>query len=89
MRMNYMYVLKLSNGQIYIGFTGDLKKRIGEHGAGKVFTTKKYLPVSLIYYESYLAKSDAKHREFTLKTHGGGYRHLKERIKNSINAAPN
>ena len=84
MPMNYMYVLKLNNGQLYIGFTGDLKKRVSEHKTGKVFTTRKYLPVSLIYYEGYLARSDARHREFTLKSHGGGYRHLKERIKNSI-----
>ncbi|MBI3627161.1 MAG: GIY-YIG nuclease family protein [Candidatus Sungbacteria bacterium] len=44
-----MYVLGMSNGQFYAGFASDLKKRVAEHKHGKVSTTKKYLPVSLIF----------------------------------------
>lgn len=79
-----MYVLLLSNSQFYIGFTNDLKKRIKLHKDGKVFTTKKYLPIKLIYYECYLDEEDAKQREFMLKRFGSAYSHLKRRIANSI-----
>ena len=79
-----MYILTLNNGQFYIGFTNDLKKRIKEHKEGNVFTTKKFLPVKLIYYECYLDREDAKQREFMLKRFGSTYSHLKNRITNSI-----
>jgi len=79
-----MYILMLSNSQIYIGFTNDLKKRISTHKEGKVFTTRKFLPIKLIYYECYLDKEDAKQREFMLKRFGSTYSHLKRRITNSI-----
>ena len=35
--MNYVYVLKSTvDGELYIGSTNDLKRRIGEHNNGKV-----------------------------------------------------
>ncbi|KKS46619.1 MAG: GIY-YIG catalytic domain protein [Candidatus Azambacteria bacterium GW2011_GWA2_42_9] len=79
-----MYVLLLDNDQLYIGFTNDLKKRIKLHKEGKVFTTKKFLPVKLVYYECYLDKEDAEQREFMIKRFGSTYSHLKKRITNSI-----
>ncbi|MBI1870644.1 MAG: GIY-YIG nuclease family protein [Chlamydiae bacterium] len=33
--MYYVYILKLENGQLYTGFTGDLRRRILEHKRGK------------------------------------------------------
>ena len=57
----------MNNGQIYIGSTPDLKRRFQEHTSGRVFTTKKYLPLKLVYYESYLARKDAGSREYMLK----------------------
>lgn len=82
--MAYLYVLKLNNDQLYIGFTNNLERRIRSHTNGKVFTTKKYLPIKLIYYECYLSTKDAKERESMLKRYGSTYSHLRKRILNSI-----
>ena len=82
--MFYVYVLKMQNEELYFGSTNDLKRRIQEHKLGKVFTTQKYLPITLIYYECYLAEEDAKQRERMLKRYGSTYVHLKQRIKYSI-----
>ena len=82
--MQYVYVLKMSNNQIYIGSTSDLKKRIQEHKTGKVFTTRKYLPVRLVYYECYLSENDAKRREKMLKRYGSTWSHLLKRIAESL-----
>jgi len=60
------YVYLLSSGRmkcIYIGCTDDLDKRIVEHKEGKVFSTKKMLPVELIYFETYRSKENAYKRE--------------------------
>jgi putative endonuclease len=69
--MYYVYFLKLANGDIYKGSTGDLKRRIKEHIAGKVESTHDYRPVVLVGYEAYLLKSDAERRERFLKTTEG------------------
>lgn len=82
--MYFVYVLKMSNGQIYTGFTNDLKKRLEKHQSGKVFTTSKYLPVSLVYYECYLSRTDALEREKMLKRYGSTWSHLKRRIADSF-----
>jgi len=82
--MYYVYVLKMNNNQAYIGFTTNLKKRIREHKTGKVFTTRKYLPVRLVYYECYLSEDDAKKREKMLKRYGSTWSHLMKRITKSF-----
>lgn len=82
--MTYLYILRLANEQIYVGFTNNLKKRIEEHRSGTVFTTKKYLPVKLVYYEAYLAWEDAKKREKMIKHFGSTYVHLRRRICGSL-----
>ena len=84
--MYFVYILKLRNDQIYIGFTHDLKKRLKEHELGTVFTTKKYLPLDLIYYECYSAFQDAKNRESKINQLGSTYVHLKKLIAHSIGA---
>jgi len=82
--MFYMYVLKMDNGQIYIGFTNNIKERLKRHHKGEVKTTSKYLPVKLIYCECYLSERDAVQREKMIKRFGSTYVHLKQRIFHSI-----
>ena len=78
--MYYVYILRLSNGQLYTGFTGDLRRRILEHKRGKVLSTAKRGPVELIHYEAYLLGSDARRREKFLKgTEGKRYLQLQIR----------
>ncbi len=66
--MNYVYILKCSDRTLYTGYTNDLKKRISAHNKGKgAKYTRGRLPVKLIYFEEYTSKSEALHREFTIK----------------------
>ncbi len=78
--MYYVYVLLDKNGNFYIGYSKDLRKRIEEHEQGLVFATKSKLPVVLIYYEACVNKYDAVKREKYLKS-GPGRKFLKNRIK--------
>ena len=56
------------DGGFYIGCTEDLKKRLKAHNSGQVESTKKRLPMKLLYYEACLDEKDAFHREKYLKT---------------------
>ncbi len=77
----YVYLLKSKrNSSIYIGCTSNLHKRLEEHKEGKVFSTKKLLPMNPIYFESYKSKKAAFEREKRLKHYGSALRHLKLRI---------
>ena len=63
----------------YIGCTSNLRERIKAHNSGQVESTKKRLPLRLIYYEACLNKEDAFRREKYLKT-TYGRRYLKNRL---------
>jgi putative endonuclease len=79
--MFYVYLLKsLLCNQFYTGSTNDLKKRMKDHNLGKVFSTKKYMPWKLLYYEAYLFEKLARIREQKLKHHGNALRQVKQRI---------
>ncbi|OGL29318.1 hypothetical protein A3D14_01490 [Candidatus Saccharibacteria bacterium RIFCSPHIGHO2_02_FULL_47_12] len=69
--MYYVYFIKMNNGQIYTGFTANLKQRITQHKSGMSNTTRKYLPLTLLGYEAYIEKTDAIRREKFLKTTEG------------------
>jgi putative endonuclease len=69
--MFYIYILKQNNGNLYTGYSGNLKRRITEHNEGKVRTTKNNLPIKLILYEGYLFREDAIRREKYLKSSDG------------------
>ena len=76
--MFYVYLLENNDGRRYVGFTGNLKKRLEEHNAGQSTATKPYVPWRLIFYEAYLDKYDALRRESYLKTTQG--RHALRRM---------
>lgn len=61
--MAYTYILKQSNGQYYVGSTVNLQNRIREHNEGLNQTTKKHLPVELVYFEEYATQEEAYKRE--------------------------
>ena len=79
--MCYMYILRCSNGQYYVGSTHDLDKRLAEHqsGEGALFT-KKHLPVELVYYEEFQRIVEAFQREHQVK---GWNRKKKEALINN------
>ncbi|MEO7596929.1 MAG: GIY-YIG nuclease family protein [Candidatus Paceibacterota bacterium] len=87
--MFYVYILQSKlNKELYIGYTADLKKRVGEHNQGLNFSTKRYMPWKLIYYEACLESSDGRRREKYLKTTQGG-RLIKRRMKDYIYKSKN
>ncbi|MBI4065984.1 GIY-YIG nuclease family protein [Candidatus Kaiserbacteria bacterium] len=81
--MHYVYILTDDESEIYIGCTGDLKKRLAQHasGRGKATSGNKW---TLAYYEAYRAEADAWQREQRLKDHGQAKRQLKDRITTSL-----
>lgn len=85
--MFYVYLLQNDvTGEIYIGSTGDIKRRIREHNrGGKKFTTRKEGVWKLIYTEIYKSTADAKLRESKLKNHGSGKHELFKRLTHSLN----
>jgi len=72
--MFYVYIIKQPKGNLYIGYTADLRKRIKKHQAS--------LP-DLVYYEAYKAKEDATRRERQLKKYKSAWGQLKKRITKS------
>lgn len=70
--MYYIYVLhSKKDGQLYTGYSYDLKRRLLAHNNGYVPATKYRRPLMLIHYEAFLVESDAKRRELYLKGGNG------------------
>ena len=83
--MFYVYILKSKKDKkSYIGSTNDLRARIKLHNGGGVSSTKFRRPLILIYYEAYLAESDARKREQKLKNFGQGITNIYKRLSDSI-----
>jgi putative endonuclease len=76
----YTYVLKsIRDGNLYIGWTHNLRRRLDKHNKGQVNSTKLRRPFRLVYFEACLSKDKAIKREKSLKT-GYGRKFLKSRI---------
>jgi putative endonuclease len=86
--MYQVYLLRSKkNGSFYIGYTNDIKRRLKEHNSGMVGYTRKYMPWTLMYYESFISLEDAKKREKSLKYFGKAYKQIMIRIVNSLKGA--
>ena len=73
--MFIVYVLKSEkDGNMYIGQTCDLGRRLEEHKNGLVKSTKGRRPLKLIYKENYSSRKEAVARERELKS--GEWREL-------------
>lgn len=82
--MYYVYVIKsIKNNMLYVGRSSNLKRRIMEHKSGNVKSTKKMLPIVVVFYESFLSKQDSIRRERYFKT-TKGKSSLKQIIRESI-----
>jgi len=70
--MHYVHLpLSQKDGDFYIGYTSDLRRRLNEHSNGKNSSTKSRRPFKLIYYEAHLSKMDTLRRERYFKTTAG------------------
>ena len=59
------------SGRIYIGQTDLLQRRIEEHNAGKVKSTKDQRPWKILAVEIFKSRNDARWRENCLKKSKG------------------
>ncbi|MBX9765490.1 GIY-YIG nuclease family protein [Patescibacteria group bacterium] len=76
----YVYIIQNAQRDLYVGLTTDLRRRIGEHNAGKNYSTKNRGQWKLIFYKAYCDIDDATRREKYLKTNQGA-RLLKRMLK--------
>ena len=59
-----MYILECADNSFYTGSTNDLKRRLEQHQNSEgAEHTKKYLPVKLVYYETFNRIDEAFNRE--------------------------
>jgi putative endonuclease len=66
----YVYILRTSSNTLYVGQTNNLEKRIKEHRA-KTVKSSKYIrsfpSFKLVYSEAFITRSEAMKREYELK----------------------
>ncbi len=80
----YIYILfSRKDHELYIGYTENLKIRLGEHFHGRVKATINRRPLTLVHYEAFTNTKDAKARERFLKS-GFGRSQLKKALQNKL-----
>ena len=79
--MWYVYFLQLSNGDIYVGSTNNLRRRLPSHQAGHVLSTKAYLPVALKSYVAVETEDHARELEAYFKSGSGKAVALKRLVR--------
>lgn len=70
-QMYYVYILRLKDDSLYVGFTTDLKERLKTHNEGSVLSTKNLRPAKLIYYSAFSSQKKATEFEKYLKSSSG------------------
>lgn len=80
--MWYVYFLELSNGDIYVGSTSDLKRRFASHKKGQAQSTKAYCPVKLRSYVAVETETKARELEKYFKSGFGKAIALKRFLQN-------
>jgi predicted GIY-YIG superfamily endonuclease len=69
--MWYVYFLELSNQDVYVGSTSDLKRRIFSHQNGHVISTRAFRPVTLLSYIAVRTEAGARTLERYFKSGSG------------------
>ncbi|MCD4791225.1 MAG: GIY-YIG nuclease family protein [Bacteroidales bacterium] len=79
--MFYVYaIVSEKNGNVYVGLTGNIEKRVQEHNSGKTKSTKAFKPWRIFYQENCETRSEARKREKYFKS-GVGKERLKEKLR--------
>ena len=69
----FVYILESEkDGNLYTGITAEVERRLAEHNAGRVRSTKPRRPFRLLYTETFPSRSEAFARETYFKTPEGG-----------------
>ena len=69
--MWYVYFLRLSNHDIYVGSTNDLRRRFSERQNRRVLSTSKHVPATLISYVAVRSEAHARALEDYFKSGSG------------------
>jgi putative endonuclease len=70
--MFYTYILQSTKDRtLYVGSSADISRRLRQHNAGSVQSTKSKRPLILIWYGGFMHKSDSLCFEQYLKTGSG------------------
>ena len=76
----FVYVLRSREKEfLYVGSTGDLRRRLSEHNDGLVLSTKAYRPLEIVAYVAVPTEHGARRLEKYFKT-GSGKAILRKRI---------
>ncbi len=80
--MWFVYFIKsLSNKWYYVGSTNSVERRLSEHNAGRILSTKSKRPFIVVYTKEFLSEREAREYERLLKKK----RMEKERIIKDLN----
>lgn len=65
----HVYILSCADGTLYTGITTDLVRRVSEHNDSKLGAkyTRVRRPVTLVYAEQHVSRSEAAVREWGIK----------------------
>jgi putative endonuclease len=67
--MHFTYILKsFINHSYYVGSCKNIDERFNLHNAGKVKSTKRYIPWEIVHTEKYKSLSSARKRELQIKS---------------------
>lgn len=68
--MYYIYILKLSNFKYYTGITNNINRRLKEHINGRSISTRKHLPIALMFLTDTFNRKIARRIEKKIKNKG-------------------
>lgn len=78
----YVYVLESQkDGNLYIGVTDNMDRRVLEHNQGKSKSTRPRRPFKLIYFETFDDKSLAYKQEWRFKNTSEGNIEMRHKAK--------
>ncbi len=63
----FVYILSMNNWNYYVWSTTDIERRYAQHQNRCVTSTKRYLPLKLLYYTKYATLKEARQVEYWLK----------------------
>ncbi|MBC8343042.1 MAG: GIY-YIG nuclease family protein [Bacteroidetes bacterium] len=86
--MFFAYVIySVKFNRYYKGHCENLKNRLSEHNAGRVKSTKAFIPWEIYYFEEYASREKAITREKYFKS-GAGRRFIKSKLMKSPGSPP-
>lgn len=66
----WIYILRMDNGNYYTGITNDLDRRVREHRNGGSKSTRRYLPVEIVWIKIVESREEARKLEVKIKSRG-------------------